>query len=94
MCKQKYMQLYIRPSCPFCVNVLDFAEERGIELEIKDIGDAAIAEELIARGGKQQVPYLVDEKEGVEMYESDAIIAYLGDASTMKTDINSTVCPL
>jgi glutathione S-transferase len=29
------------------------------------------------RGGKYQFPYLVDPNTGKEMYESDAIIAYL-----------------
>ena len=32
---------------------------------------------LIERGGKAQFPYLVDPNTGVEMYESDAIVAYL-----------------
>ena len=33
--------------------------------------------EAIARGGKRQFPYLIDPGAGTEMYESDAIIAYL-----------------
>lgn len=57
-----------------------FAEEGGIEFELKDIySDPSIMEELIKRGGKKQVPYLVDDEKGVEMYESDDIIEYLNE---------------
>ena len=57
--------------------VLEFAEKNGIEFELHNIADAAVAEELIKRGGKRQVPYLVDVKNATEMYESDDIIEYL-----------------
>ena len=33
--------------------------------------------ELVALGGKMQVPYLVDPNTGTAMYESDDIVAYL-----------------
>lgn len=49
-----------------------------VEFENKDISEnPAFADELEARGGKRVVPYLVDEAEGVEMYESDDIVAHL-----------------
>ena len=32
--------------------------------------------ELVEMGGKQQVPFLVDEEQGIFMYESDDIISY------------------
>ena len=50
-----------------------------IEPVLKNIADDAIAKELIARGGKQQVPYLVDDETNVEMYESADIVKYLND---------------
>ena len=72
------MILYHKPTCPYCVKVRSFADAHGIAFELRDItSDPAIAEELIARGGKRQVPYLVDELRGVEMYESGDIVAYL-----------------
>ena len=42
-------------------------------------GDASAPkrDELVRRGGKMQVPYLVDPNTGREMYESDTITAYL-----------------
>ena len=36
-----------------------------------------LREELIAKGGKKQVPYLIDAERGVSMYESGDIIAHL-----------------
>ena len=69
--------LYVKTGCPWCQKVLDFASGEGIEFELRNIADAGIADELIARGGKRQVPYLVDEKSATEMYESADIIEYL-----------------
>ncbi len=69
--------LYVRTGCPFCEKVLAAAEKLSIPLIEKNIADPAISAELVARGGKAQVPYLVDSERGVEMYESDDIVAYL-----------------
>lgn len=69
--------LYMKTGCPFYYTVLRTGEELGISFEEKDIADEAVAAELIKRGGKRQVPYLVDSERGVEMYESKDIDAYL-----------------
>ena len=69
--------LYVKTGCPWCQKVLDFASEKGIEFELRNIKDVGVVDELIARGGKRQVPYLVDQKNGTEMYESADIVEYL-----------------
>jgi glutaredoxin len=71
------LTLYVKTGCPFCHKVLVAGAELGITFEEKNIADDIVAAELIARGGKRQVPYLVDSERGVEMYESDDIIEYL-----------------
>lgn len=71
------MTLYVKTGCPYCAKVLAAGKELGITFEEKNIADDAVAAELIARGGKRQVPYLVDGDNGKEMYESDDIVAYL-----------------
>jgi len=72
------MILYVKTGCPWCIKVLDYAKDNGIEFtELRNIATPGVSEELIARGGKRQVPYLVDEKSGTEMYESADIIEYL-----------------
>ena len=72
------LTLYYKPTCPFCQKTMAVIDEMGLEVEMKDISaDDALAQELIDRGGKRQVPYLVDIERGVEMYESGDIIAHL-----------------
>ena len=71
------MILYEKIGCPYCIKVLQFAEENGITFDLKNIADDTVAAELVQRGGKRQVPYLVDDERGVEMYESDDIVKYL-----------------
>lgn len=76
--------LYMRPGCPYCARVFITAEELNISLDERNINDPAINVELLARGGKRQVPYLVDEERSIEMYESDDIIAHLHATFTGK----------
>lgn len=76
--------LYMRPGCQYCARVLIAAAELGIALHERNINDPVNKAELLARGGKHQVPYLVDEERGVEMYESDDIIAHLHATLTVK----------
>lgn len=47
----------------------------GVAYEEKNIADESIANELVEKGGKRQVPYLIDGD--VAMYESDDIAAYI-----------------
>jgi len=74
------LSLYHTESCPFCHRVLDMAANLGVELNLIDIeGDAVATAELIEKGGKRQVPYLVDTDKDVAMYESNDIIEYIRD---------------
>lgn len=67
--------LYVKTGCPYCAKVLNALARLNVSYEEKNISDDAMTEELIARGGKRQVPYIVDGE--TEMYESDAIVAYI-----------------
>lgn len=78
------LTLYMRPGCPYCAKVFQAAEELGVTFEERNVYDPAVSEELMARGGKRQVPYLVDSDAGVEMYESDRIIEHLHATFTGK----------
>ena len=69
--------LYVKDGCPYCAKVLVAGSSLGMEFTLKNIADEGVADELVARGGKRMVPYLVDEETGVEMYESDDIVDYL-----------------
>ena len=67
--------LYFKPTCPYCLKVLSFMRNEDIEMEKRDTWEPANAAELVAIGGKPQVPCLVID--GKALYESDDIIAYL-----------------
>lgn len=56
------------------------AQRIGIAFDLRDIDTESGREELLRLGGKIQVPYLVDEKRGVRMYESGDIIRYLQES--------------
>lgn len=54
------------------------AENLKVELELKDVSeDQVFLDELLSKGGKEQVPFLVDSERGVSMYESSDIIEYI-----------------
>lgn len=69
-------ELFYKPTCPFCLKVIDYMNRAGIELPMRDIvSDPSALEKLVEVGGKRQVPCLFID--GEPMYESDDIIAYL-----------------
>lgn len=70
------LELYYKPTCPFCHKVLAYMDEHDIEMPMYNI-DASPERraELIEIGGKAQVPCLMID--GNALYESDDIIAYL-----------------
>lgn len=93
------LNLYYKPTCPFCQRVLQANEQIKAKLNLLDINSAdSIRSELIAKGGKQQVPFLEDTDKDIKMYESEDIITYLnknygpGDTDTT-TDTPAKVCP-
>ena len=75
----KRLILYEFEACPFCRKVREALSMLDLEVEIRPCpkGGRRFRPEVEARGGKAMFPYLIDEAAGVEMYESDAIVAYL-----------------
>lgn len=70
------LELYYKAECPFCQKVLNYMMDN---CQIKDVGLVDIKEgnnneDLIKRGGKDQVPCLFID--GKALYESDDIIKY------------------
>lgn len=77
------IEVYLAERCPFCVKVRVYLEEVGVPYILKPVvlgnRTSPIKEELKRLGGKTQVPFLVDPERGVQMYESDDIIAYVDE---------------
>ncbi len=70
--------LYEFEACPFCRKVRDVFVELDLSFVSKTCARGSHTRaELVARGGKALFPYLIDPNTGVEMYESDDIIAYV-----------------
>ncbi len=79
------LTLYVKTGCPFCAMVIHKLDELELEYEEKNIAEQEIVDELIERGGKRQVPYLVDTDAELEMYESADIVKHL-DTRYMSAD--------
>ncbi|MBT4519752.1 MAG: glutaredoxin [Halieaceae bacterium] len=77
----KHISLYHYQSCPFCGFTREAIETLGLDIETRDILlQPAFREELVAGGGKPQVPCLkIETDNGATrwLYESSDIIHYL-----------------
>lgn len=72
------LSLYYRPTCPFCIKVLDFIDRKSVTISLIDISqDRDAATTLIEVGRKQQVPCLFID--GKALYESSDIISWIDE---------------
>ena len=70
--------LYNMEGSPYCRKVRERLSELALPYVVRNLPTGSPKrDELVRRGGKMQVPYLVDPNTGREMYESDDITAYL-----------------
>lgn len=70
------LEIFMKPTCPYCIKVMNFMSENNITIPLRDIvADESAAETLIAIGGKRQVPCLFID--GKPLYESGDIIEWL-----------------
>jgi len=74
----KPLTLYNMEGSPYCRKVREVLCELDLEYVVRNVPKGSLKRaELEERGGKVQVPYLVDPNTDREMYESDEIVAYL-----------------
>jgi glutathione S-transferase len=72
------LQMYEYEACPYCRKVREVLSELDLEYVSRTVARGSHGRPALrARGGKVQVPYLVDPNANVEMYESEDIIDYL-----------------
>jgi glutathione S-transferase len=75
---ERLLELWSFEASPFCRKVREELTRLGLDYQVHNVGKRGRRRrELVALGGKMQVPYLVDTNTGTAMYESDDIIAYL-----------------
>lgn len=72
------LELYNMEGSPYCRKVREVLSELDLVHLVRNVPKGSPQRaELERRGGKVQVPYLIDPNAGKEMYESDEIVAYL-----------------
>jgi glutathione S-transferase len=70
--------LYNMEGSPYCRKVREVLSELDLQYIVRNVPKGSPKRtELKDRGGKVQVPYLIDPNTETAMYESDAIVAYL-----------------
>ena len=74
----KPLTLYNMEGSPYCRKVREALSELDLECVVRNLPKGSPKRAALAeRGGKVQVPYLVDPNTRFETYESDDIVAYL-----------------
>lgn len=85
------LALYHMVHCPYCARVRHVIDELNINIPLHDIyTDSVKAKELVANGGKRQVPCLrIETADGKTqwLYESQDIINYLRKQSQHIKDV-------
>lgn len=78
------LELYQAEDCPYSEKVRQKLTELGISYVVHnprlhdgEVRNEQTHEELVEFGGEDQIPFLVDQRRGITMYESDDIIDYL-----------------
>jgi len=72
------LTLYNMEGSPYCRKVREALSELDLRYLVRNVPKGSPKRaELLRRGGKVQVPYLIDPNTGRELYESDDIVAYL-----------------
>ena len=76
---EQLLELYEFEACPYCRKVREALSILDLDAMIHPCpkGGPGFREEVRQRGGRAMFPYLVDPNAGVEMYESDDIVAHL-----------------
>lgn len=72
------LTLYNMEGSPYCRKVREALSELDLEYVVRNVPKGSPKRAaLMDRGGKMQVPFLVDPNNGRAMYESDDIVSYL-----------------
>lgn len=74
----KPLELWNFEASPYCRRVREALCALDLDNVVHNVAKKSVRRpDLVALGGKMQVPYLVDPNTGTAMYESDDIVAYL-----------------
>lgn len=71
------LDLFVLETCPYCKKVMEFMNAKKITYNKIDTANPDNVLKLLSIGGKDQVPFLYNEKTNEKLYESDKIINYI-----------------
>ncbi|CAL5187299.1 unnamed protein product [Lathyrus oleraceus] len=73
------LQLFEFEACPFCRRVREAMTELDLSVEVYPCPKGSVRHREVVRktGGKEMFPFLIDQNNGVTMYESSDIVKYL-----------------
>lgn len=78
------LELYQAEDCPYSQTVREALTDLGVSYVCHnprrhggEVRNEQTHHELVELGGQDQIPFLVDTRRGVTMYESDDIVEYL-----------------
>jgi glutaredoxin len=72
------ISIFTKPDCAYSAMIVHLLNELGIAYKERNIvTDFEAAVELIEHGGQPQVPYMIDDATGTDLYESEQIAEYL-----------------
>lgn len=73
------LQLFEFEACPFCRRVREALTELDLSVEVYPCPKGSVRHREVVRrtGGKEQFPFVIDQKSGISMYESGDIVKYL-----------------
>ena len=74
-----HLELFQKEDCRNSHAVRTALTDLGLDYVAHSVpdGDVQKHENLVQKGGKDQIPFLIDHKTGMKLYESDSIINYL-----------------
>jgi glutaredoxin len=87
------MILFVKEQCAFSMRALKAAEALKAPLTIRWKHEEGVVDEVIAKGGKKQFPFLWDEENHTGMYESAEIVKKLCDEFGGEPDEHGTTEP-
>ena len=75
----KTVKVYSTSTCPYCVTVKEYLNEKGVEFEGIDVSsDQAAAQEMIEKSGQMGVPVIDIEGEIIVGFDKSKIDEALG----------------
>jgi glutaredoxin-like YruB-family protein len=73
------IRLFTTPTCPYCVTLKRFLEEKGVKFDLINVlEDTAAQEEMIEKSGQVSVPVLDIEGEFIVGFDRKKIVEKLG----------------